>query len=407
MSIVDEMEIMTGSMSPKFMADIQKKLEGAIAYPSLMTIRELKSEINEFIWAVRTMGDDILEGSLNDLLGILDDPGDKRKNLSKLLEKFKELNENIPTLEPGIDKVEDIQEKIDKPISEESIDKFLMIPGIGRERAMTLIEEGFDSIEALSKAPLARITMVTGISLSLAKEIADFLNPNRLHGMERLPKTLGPSHSSEEISFMSKPFVDKNSESNIMAETYEDDPELLKIYLVRLKKFLDEDAQILDTLSTSPSPEKIISNLEDSSTSLLNVTRYMGLDLIESELSNIANISNEVLLGKIELSETTVFAIKQARAGLEYGLEKLNALLGTTAEQDDIYEEIAQEDTQALHKHINEIHHLYKDVGEILEKALKSGMLDKKEIEELKENTALLIEMTGSLTKNSDDQQED
>ena len=408
MSLIDELESMTDNMSPKFVADIQRMLEGAIAYPSSITIMKLKSEVNEFIWAVRMMGDDELEGSLNDLLDILNGPGDKKENLDKFAEEFKKLNEGIPTLVPSVDEDEDedIYKDLDKFINEENIEKFLMIPGIGRERAMALMEEGFDNIEELSTAPLARITMVTGISLSLAKDIADFLNPNRLLGMEILPMTLGPSRSSGEISFLSKQFIDKSSESDIMTEAFEDDPELLKIYIVRLKEFLDEAAQILDTLSTSPSPEMIISNLEDSSTSLLNITRYMGFDLIESELTNIAKISNEVLSGKIELSETAVFAIKQAQAGLEYGLDKLNTHLKKTAQLDDTSEEITQEDAHAVHKHISEIHHLYKNLGDILERALESGAIDEKELQRLNKNTELFVEMTGSLKKNSDNKQE-
>jgi len=406
MSLMDELEIMTDSMSPKFMADIQRKLEEVIAYPSSTKIKKLKSEINEFVWAVRIMGDDKLEESLNNLLDIFESPGSKREILDKFVEEFKKLNEIIPTLEPSIDEGEVIQEIPGKPINEENIDKFLMIPGIGREKALELIGGGFESVEELSTAPLARITMVTGISLSLAKDIADFLNPNRLHGMERLPKTLGPSRSSEEISFLSKQLIDKSSESDITAWAFEDDPELLKIYVFRLKEFLDKTVLILDTLLTTPSPGTIISNLEESSTSLLNVTRYMGLDLIESEFTNIAKLSNEILSGESELSEAAVFAIKQALAGLKYGLDKLNELLKATSELNKVNEKIVQEDTDVLHKHINEIQNLYKDMGEILKKALESGTLDKEEIKKLNENSNLLNKMTGSLTGFSDEQQD-
>jgi hypothetical protein len=288
----------------------------------------------------------------------------------------------------------------EKPIDEKSIERFLMIPGIGRIKALALINAGFESVEDLANAPLARITMVPGISLSLAKDIADFLNPNRFSGVEILPKTLDRPGPSTEISFLGKKAV--GPDAGEAAEIYEDDPELMELFIARLKLFIGEVTMMLDECETSSPSGKVMSGLEETSSSLLNVTRYMGLDLIESELSNVAEVTGDIISGDIEFTESTLFAIKQAKTGLEYGLDKLSGFKKIPDLPEITDEEIQEGDDIHAGKDMDEIQRLYKDMGGILKKVSEAGKLDEEDAKKLKGSTELLNRMAESLTKSSD-----
>ncbi|MBN1574201.1 MAG: helix-hairpin-helix domain-containing protein [Deltaproteobacteria bacterium] len=400
MSLIDELETITGKMSPRFMADVKTKLEGAIEDPSPKNVMGLRTEVNEFIWAVRMTGIEEIEDSLIDLTDILDSPGEIGENLVKFKGRFKELEKVIPpeVAEPEVTEV--VYEKRDKPVDESKIEKLLMIPGIGREKATALIENGFENIEDIANAPLAKIITVRGISLSLAKDIKDFLDPNRLVGIEILPRILKTPRLSEEISFSAIPAADEEAPEDYFEEDiYEDDPELLEYYISRLKEFTANISKILDSISTSSPQKEAVLDLEEASLSLMSATRYMGLDLIESELSNIAEVSKEIASGEVELSDKSIYAIKQAQSGLEYGLKKLMGFLESVKKPETAEGEILAEESQATKKHLDDIQRLYADMGGILKKVSDKGKIDDEDLRKFKEDSDLLNKMAGSLAK--------
>ena len=408
MSLIDELEAITGTMPPRFMADIKRKLEDAKEEPSSENVMGLRSEVKEFIWAVRMVGIEGIEDSLMNLIDILDGPGEIGERLVKFEGKLKELEKVIPAETKEAEKTEVIdEEKQDMPIDESKIEKLLMIPGIGKEKAIGLIEGGFGSIEDVANAPLAKIITVRGISLSLAKDIKDFLDPNRLVGLEILPRSLKITQPTEEISFLGKPAVDEEApEDYIEEEIHEDDPELLEYYIFRLKEFIGEITKILDSISTSSPSKEAILDLEEASLSLMSATRYMGLDLIESELSNIAEISKEIAKeiasGEVELSEKSIFAIKQVQTGLEYGLNKLKFFLEAADKPEAAEKEFVDKEPLPLKKHLNDIKRLYKDIGGILKKVSGKGKINDEDLKKFKEDSDLLNKMAGSLTKPMD-----
>lgn len=406
MSLIDELEIISDNMSPRFMADIKNKLKDVVEDPSSAKVTELKSEINEFVWAVKIMGVEELEETLGDLIDTLEGHGSWEERLDRFSSGFEKLERIIPVKEPEthIEETE-AEGEPDKPIDEANIERFLMIPGIGRVKALALINGGFERVEDLANAPLARITMVPGISLSLAKDIADFLNPNRFSGVEILPKTLGQPRPSTEISFLGKKSIDGRPEADEFAEIYEDDPELMELFIARLKVFIGEVTMILDDCATSSPPGRVISELEETSVSLLNVTRYMGFDLIESELSNIAEVTGEIISGDIDFTESVLFAIKQAKTGLEYGLDKLREFKKIPDLPEITKEEIQAGDDKSAHEDMDEIQRLYKNMGGILKKVSEAGKLDKEDVKRLKGSTELLNRMAESLTKSSDERE--
>ena len=403
MSLIDELEAITGTMPPRFMADIKKKLEDATGDPSSENVMELRSEVNEFIWAVRMVGIEGIEDPLINLIDILDGPGGIGERLVRFEGKFKELEKVIPaeTREEEAQVID--EEKRDIPIDESKIEKLLMIPGIGREKATALIEGGFGSVEDVANAPLAKIITVRGISLSLAKDIKDFLDPNRLVGIEILPRILKVSQPSEEISFLGKSAVDEIPEGYYDEEIHEDDPELLEYYIFRLKEFIGNISKILDPISTSSPSKEAVLNLEEASMSLMSASRYMGLDLIESELSNIAEISKEfargIASGEAELSDKSIYAIKQAQSGLEYGLNKLKLFLENSGKPEAAKKEFTDEESLPLKEHLDDIQRLYTDMGGILKKVSDKGKIDDEDLRKFKEDSDLLNKMAGSLTK--------
>ena len=343
MSLINELDDVTRKMPPRFMRLVKDALNQAQNERSEETLGGLQSAISNFIEAARIVGLDELEDTLHDLNRVILGPDDTGDTLNEFIRAFEKLEEAIPpeSEEPAQREPVDIYET-EEPVDRTIIDRFMMIPGIGEGKAYALLRGGFENIEELADASISRIFKVNGISLQLAKEIADFLNPERLIDIELLPQADIPVSPTTEIPFTGK--VDRIA----VVEMFDDldsegDPELLNLYMGRLKGYVDTISSMLETLPHDTSPTVALADLEDDSYSLINASRYMGFDRIEKEIFRVSEAAQNVVLGETEFSGDTTAIIENTHKRLKNGLEELERTLNRLLHKKEYQDDTARE----------------------------------------------------------------
>jgi tetratricopeptide (TPR) repeat protein len=78
-------------------------------------------------------------------------------------------------LKPDSDRVQKRIKLLVSPDMDETIKEFTTIPGIGKSKAITLYEAGYESMEQLEKVGVKKLARVKGISRGLAKKIKQHL----------------------------------------------------------------------------------------------------------------------------------------------------------------------------------------------------------------------------------------
>jgi hypothetical protein len=252
MSLIAELEGMTLRMSPRFMNNITNALDTAIEDGTGPNLERLKASVADFIEAVKIMGLDELKSKLEGTAKILDAPGPIGQALLRFRSEFTALAESVPSDEREFLRKKEPPpfENMDVSIDREVIDQFTAIPGVGEQRARTLYFSGFRSVEMLSSASVAKLFGVPGMTLVVAKKIADHFNPNRLVRLETLTRDEDASKKGT-LSFVGKP---QRSREGPMAVTDElepgEDAELLALFLEQLTDYIEGAGTIVQQLSS-------------------------------------------------------------------------------------------------------------------------------------------------------------
>lgn len=98
--------------------------------------------------------------------------GESLECFQNALNSCPEFEDARTSLEQVHKTLQDFEEKDETPIE----DILVSIPGIGRKKARTIIESGFNSVGALRKASLSSLSSVKGVGENLAQTIKEFLS---------------------------------------------------------------------------------------------------------------------------------------------------------------------------------------------------------------------------------------
>ena len=414
MSILNELEFLTQNMSPRFLGNVKNTLRDALAERSHKSLKELKSALSDFIDAVRILGLEELEVHLDDISQILEKPGDVGEILEEFEGEFEKLSEILPQattekIEPESDLVVPVDEVLDQQIPEAEIDqsvidKFIMIPGVGEERARALYRGGFRSLGELADATMPQIFRVEGISLQLAKDIADYLNPERFIDVKTIPLSRKQKQADSELSFVGKPSHASVPDDMMVEEVVSgDDPELLELFIGRLRDYIDNASKIVEGLSSELPQYDTLDDLYEGSSSLISATRYMGFEAIESELSQISDKALKIIDKEETLSDEAVSSFLSTIKKLKGGYESLSDGLSKLSGKKRVSSEDMEYNILTLAQYWMDLNRLYKETDDIIRIVAKKGDIADEDREKLKAKTSRLDEMAGFISSLLDD----
>ncbi len=401
MSLINELEDMSLKMSPRFVRNVKSALEIALEEKAPVQLDDVKASLADFIEAVKIMGLDELRTKLEDIARILEAPGPAAQVLLQFRSEFNTLADNVPSDEREFLKKKEPPpfENMDVSIDRDVIDRFTAIPGVGEERARVLYFSGFKSVEDLSTASVARLFGVPGMTLSVAKKIADHFNPNRLVRLETLARDEEPSTKAE-ISFVGKPQPIRDSEAVAMDEVEPgEDLELIELFIERLTEYLDGASTIIENLSSQSLSSEMILHLEEITHELVKTARYMGFEQIHVVAERLESTIKDIISGDDQLTKDTVFFLKDSLkqietgcAGLKKGIERLKEKREETAVS-------LEYNILTMANYWGELSDLYKDTHEILRRVSQQGTFSTEDLERLRENSSRLDDLAGSISE--------
>ncbi len=409
MPILNELELLSKNMSPRFLSNIKIALRDALEERSHRSVKELKSVLSDFIDAVRILGLEELEVHLDDISQILDRPGDIGEILGEFEGEFDKLAEILPQAPPEIVEPESdfdlsVDEAFDQEIPDEEIDqsvidRFIMIPGVGEERARALYRGGFRTLGDLAEASVPQIFRAEGISLKLAKDIADYLNPERFIDVKIIPISRKLMQAESELSFVGKPAPASVPDDVTVEEVASnDDPDLLELFIDRLKSYIDDASKIVEGLSSETPKYDELGDLYSDSTSLISATRYMGFKTIESELSQISDKALKIIDKKEALSDETVSSFLSTIEKLKGGYEGLSDGLSKLSRKKGVSSEDMEYNILTLAQYWMDLNKLYKETDEVIRIVAKKGDITDEDRDKLKAKTSRLDEMAGFIS---------
>ncbi len=119
---------------------------------------------------------------------------------------------------------------MDVSVDQAVIDAFTAIPGVNEDRALTLYFSGFTTMDDLKGASVAKLFGVQGMTLAVAKKIADHFNPNRLVRLETLARD-EEAPPKGALSFVGKALARTRRRFDVTDEIEPgEDPELLDLF---------------------------------------------------------------------------------------------------------------------------------------------------------------------------------
>jgi len=380
----------------------------------------LSEAVGEFISGAGMLGLTGMEQRLDELVAILEGEGSLDNRLFEFKERFEALMRDLPsrseTRRPAGD-----SPPSDVPVIEDDsvIRRFTEIPGVGEERARMLFRAGFTSLSALADASVARLFRVEGISLSLARDIADYLNPERFMDMEIMlpyrPKTEGEPGSppsfpatdpetaaeleAEIEAFFSDPLNHEPSSGAVDKEEMsglDEDPELLIMFIERFRTYVGHIGRLVDSLGQgTPSPTHV-EELIEVSRSLAAVSRYMGFSHIGEEAVRVKEAAGDLGRQSDDPQDAPFEVIRIAHTRLISDLEKLKR----STEGSETDESGSEMETMAtLLARWRDLDELYSQVGSIIDRASTIGVLDEETRKTLKGKTSEIDVVASSLSE--------
>ena len=284
-----------------------------------------------------------------------------------------------------------------------------------------LYRAGFSSLAALAEASVARLFKTEGISLALARDIADYLNPERFMDMKIMPPTR-PKPQEESPPIPTFPASDPETAAELEAEieaffagplnqeipekkvdakevsSLDEDPELLIMFIERFRTYVAHIGRLIDSVGQEqgvPSPTAV-EELIEVSRSLTAVSRYMGFSNIGEEAFKVTEAAGDLGRRPEDRDASSFDVIRTAHTRLISDLERLKR----TAEGQDVAASDSDMETLAtLMTRWRELDDLYSQVGRIMDRASAIGNLDEETRKTLKGKTTEIDEVASSLSE--------
>ena len=380
----------------------------------------LSEAVDEFMSGVGMLGLEDMQPRLDGLVAILEGAGALDRRLYEFKEQFETLRQDLSRRSGILHPPGEIT-PFDAPVVEDIsvIRRFTQIPGVGEERARMLFRAGFTSLSDLADASVARIFRVEGISLSLARDIADYLNPERFMDMEIMlpsrPKTEGehgpppsfpttdPETAAELEAGIEAFFADPLNHTPVSetvdeegAASLDEDPELLVMFIERFRTYVAHIGRLIDSVGQStPSPTHV-EELIDVSRSLGAVSKYMGFSHIGEEAAKMKEAAGDLGRQPDDMENAPFEAIRTAHTQLISELERLKR----SAEGRETEESGSEIETLAtLTARWRELDELYSQVGKIIDRASTIGVLDEETRKTLKGKTTEIDVVASTLSE--------
>jgi septation ring formation regulator EzrA len=177
-----------------------------------------------------------------------------------------------------------------------------------------------------------------------------------------------------------------------------EDPELLELYISRLRNYLDTISKILEDLSYQPPSPADIEELHEASQSLIAASRYMGFKGIETELNRITNTTEEIINNTASLTGETISIIVEAQEKLVDVFEAISEGLSRITDTETASEEM-EYNLLSLAQCWSELNDLYKDTGELIRTVTQEGELSDTNKGKLKDSTSKIDEIANSIAR--------
>jgi hypothetical protein len=410
MSLIAELEDLTLKMSPRFMNNITKALDTALEETTVPNIEHLKASVADFLEAVKIMGLDELKSKLEQIDRILDAPGSMPDNLLQFKKELGVLADNIPAGDREfLKKKEPPASYMDVSVDQAVIDAFTAIPGVNEDRALTLYFSGYTTTDDLKAASVAKLFGVPGMTLAVAKKIADHFNPNRLVRIQTLARD-EEAPAKGGLSFVGKPQPPRDAQATVTDEIEAgEDPELLDLFLEHLTGYVEGASTIVQNLSSPGFPSEILVHLEEITRGLAKAARYMGYEHIQSMAERIETTVRDVISGDDQLTRETLIFLNDSIQQLSVGYGNLKEGSGTlrdvgkkrrdTAEKSRDSAVSLEYNILTMAQYWGELHDLYTDTHNLLRKVSEQGNFSEQDIERLRKNTSRLDQMAGSISE--------
>jgi hypothetical protein len=382
----------------------------------------LSEAVGGFLSDVGVVGFDGLQQRLDDLITILDGEGELDKRLFEFKKQFDSLTVELQRYAESRGPLEESPSPGILGDEDESvIRRFTEIPGVGEERARMLFRAGFTSLSDLADASVARLFSIEGISLALARDIADYLNPERFMDMKIMSSTR-PTPAEESLPIPTFPASDPETAAELEAEIeaffagplnqevpakkvderdvsgLDEDPELLIMFIERFRIYVAHIGRLIDSVGQEqegPSP-MAVEELIDVSRSLAAVSRYMGFSTIGDEAVKVTEAAGDLGRRPEDRDTSSFDVIRTAHTRLISDLERLKR---SAEGQEDAVSDTEMETLDTLMTRWRELDDLYTQVGMIMDRASAIGNLDEETRKTLKGKTTEIDEVASSLSQ--------
>jgi len=380
----------------------------------------LSEAVDECMSGANMLGLKDMQPRLDELVAILEGEGALDQRLLAFKQQFEALIADLP----GYSKSQQPLEKsptlgAPEDGDESVIRRFTEIPGVGEERARMLYRAGFTSLSVLADAGIIQLFKVEGISLSLARDIVDYLNPERFVDMPIMTKSR-PKAEEESLPAPTFPASDPETAAELEAEIeaffagplkqelparpvdekdvsgIDEDPELLIMFIERFRTYVGHIGRLIDSVGQDVPSPLAVEELIDVSRSLAAVSRYMGFSHIGEEAVRVTEAAGDLGRRPEDRDNTSFDVIRTAHTRLISDLEKLKkSAEGKVTPEDDAGEETLN----ALMSRWRELDDLYTQVGTIIDRASSTGSLDDGTRKSLKGKTTQIDEVASSLSE--------
>jgi hypothetical protein len=402
MSLIAELEDMTLRMSPRFMDNITHALDAALEETTAPNLQQLRAAVADFVEAVKIMGLDELRSKLEQIQRVLDGPDPAPDNLARFRKELTALADGIPSGDREFAKKKDPPfSNMDVSVDRTVIEAFTAVPGVNEDRALALYFYGFATVEELKAASVAKLFGVPGMTLAVAKKIADHFNPDRLIRLDILTRDEN-APKDEGLSFIGKTQLPRDAEAAVTDEVEPgEDAELLGFFLEHLAEYIEGADTIIKALSSADFPSEILVHFEEITHGLIKAARYMGFEHTRAMAERIGTIVSDVISGDDHLTRENLIFLNDSIKQLSIGYENLKGSVEKTADtvhanaEDDVSLEY---NVLTMAHYWGEVQDLYKDTHKLLRTVSERGGFSDEDIERLKKNTNRLDEMAGSIS---------
>ncbi len=410
MSLIAELEDMSLRMSPRFMKNITAALDNAMEETTGPSLERLRASVSDFIGAVKIMGLDELRAKLEELDRILTQSGSTPDNLIRFKNELSGLSDSIPAGDREFAKKKDLPSYyMDMEVNADQavIKSFTAIPGVTEDRARALYFSGFTTVDGLKSASVAKLFGVPGMTLAVAKKIADHFNPTRLVRIESLIRDEAASPKAE-MSFVGKTLASRDAESVVTDEVEPgEDTELLALFLGQLAEYIEVAGAIVQKLSSPGFSSEILLNLEESTQGLVKAARYMGYEHTRSMAERIEATVKDVISGDDRLTRETLIFLNDSIQQLSLGCENLKLAVEKTTDTRAVDTAVTAKDSAvsleynilSMAQYLGELQDLFKDAHGLLRKASEQGGFSEEDIARLKKNTGRLDKVAASISE--------